>query len=74
VQIEQDIERWNALDLEQWRFYILTREQLAIRDSRSITLSALRNCTPELTAADFQREALVLIAAHRNTGTGYTHE
>jgi hypothetical protein len=62
LQTETDPARWNALDLAQWRFFLLTQEHLAARDSRSITLSALRKCTQELTASEFQHEAHALIA------------
>lgn len=57
LQIEKDIDSWKALDLEQWRFFLLTVDAVKARGCDSISLSALTKCTPELTAGEFQREA-----------------
>jgi len=56
VQVEKDPRRWNALDLAQWRFYLLTREQLALTNLRSMSESRLQELAVPLTAAEF-REA-----------------
>ena len=66
LQTETDVARWNALDLAQWRFFTQTREQLESRGCRSITLSALRKITPELTAVELQREVEVWLAQRRS--------
>lgn len=59
LQIEKEICNWDAFDLAQWRFFLLTQEQLFERGTQSITLSALRSCTPELTAEEFHAKCLV---------------
>lgn len=61
LQIEQDITRWNALDLAQWRFFLLPKATVEQRNCQSISLSALRKCTRELTACEFMQEARAMI-------------
>ena len=64
LQTEQDAGRWDALDLNQWRFFLLQRDVLVARDTqtkgkaRSISLSALRDLAPELEAGEFQRQGI----------------
>lgn len=62
VQTEQDPTRWNALDLDQWRFYLLTREQLEAVGGRSLSLSRLKTQAIALTAADLRKQGRVLMA------------
>jgi hypothetical protein len=57
VQIEKDLTRWNALDLEQWRFYVVPRDQLISHGGSSITLSVLKTFARELTASELSHEA-----------------
>lgn len=68
IQIETDPRQWNALDLGQWRFYLIPREMLASYDTRSLTLSTVRSFATEVGAADlpattFQQRAMEMIAA-----------
>lgn len=72
VQIERDPERWNALDMGQWRFHLLPREALAGRNLKSISLSTLSTMTVALTVREFRREAekmIESIAAAREGAT-----
>lgn len=61
VQIEQNPGRWNALDLDQWRFYILTRCKLEQKGCNSLGLEAVRSLSDELTADEFKIEAKEMI-------------
>ena len=76
LQCEKDPRRWDALDLSQWTFFILTahplRSMKAERDrswknaekskSFGLSLKALRKSkAPELSAVDFKERALRLI-------------
>jgi hypothetical protein len=54
VQSEKDPHRWNALDLDQWRFYLLTREQVAGLSVRSLSESRLRTLVQPMKAAEFR--------------------
>jgi len=51
VQIEKNDDRWNALDLGQWRFYLLSAADLRKINQSSITLSMLAGFG-ELTAEE----------------------
>lgn len=68
VQVEQDASRWNALDLNQWRFYLVPREEIANQDYRTISLTTLSRLSPELTAPDFRRQALEMICRMAESG------
>src|SRR5437660_12347568 len=57
VQIEKNLTNWDALDLGQWRFYIVPREKLVAHGGRSISLPTLQSIARDLTAAEFQQEA-----------------
>ena len=59
VQTEVNQDKWNALDLYQWRFYIVPKAKL--RDRRSISLSVVKTLSKEMTAGDFQHVAKKLI-------------
>lgn len=65
VQIEQDPEKYNTLDLLQWRFYILPKKALAKNGHNSIGLSVLSKMAKELTAEQFQDEGKTQIFALR---------
>ncbi len=57
---------WNALDLGQWRFYIVRREQLEEYGAKTVSLStiatlAARNDASVLGAEEFRRRALSMI-------------
>ena len=64
VQIEQDADNWKALDLNQWRFYLLPRKVLAATNRDSIGLASLQSLTGTLgwTAAEFQQHATTALA------------
>jgi hypothetical protein len=57
LQIETDAARWDALDLAQWRFFLLTRDVIEQRGCKSLSLSALRTFANEMTATEFQAAA-----------------
>lgn len=63
VQIEKDTDKWNVLDLEQWRFYVLPKEALVQRNYRTITLGALASLTQELTVVEFREKANKMVKA-----------
>jgi len=64
IQTEQDAARWDALDLEQWRFVLLTREQVGELGGKSVSLPRLlRASTGLLTAAQFRSAAKDTLAA-----------
>ena len=71
AQIEKDPKKWDALDLEQWRFYLLKREELIPLQQNSISQNRLAKLTPEMNAEEFQRRAKELIAeiAQRKTNS-----
>jgi hypothetical protein len=54
VQSEQDPARWDALDLDQWRFYVLTRAQLSGLGTARITLRRLEKLTSRLSASELR--------------------
>lgn len=56
VQIEEDAARWDALDLDQWRFCVLSREQLASVGAVRISRSRIASAAPELTARELRAE------------------
>jgi hypothetical protein len=43
-QHERDPERWNALDLTQWEFYVFPVDQLRQFATRRVRLVTLREC------------------------------
>ena len=53
-QKEKDPHRWDALDLEQWEFYLMTREQLNDHAAASISLKKLK----EIQAGPLSAEVL----------------
>ncbi|MCP4367843.1 MAG: hypothetical protein GY797_06990 [Deltaproteobacteria bacterium] len=63
VQIEQDPNKWDALDLEQWRFYLLLKEQIERLNQKSLSLKPLTKISQEMTADEFRQEAIKLISS-----------
>lgn len=63
TQIEQDSERWNALDLNQWRFYLLTKSEMEQLNQKSLSLGVLARMCPEMTADEFQARAMAMVDA-----------
>lgn len=53
-QNEREPTRWSGLDLSQWEFYALTREQLTFIGTRSISLTKLRSLCAPMTASEFR--------------------
>jgi hypothetical protein len=53
---EQDYDRWNALDLSQWEFYVLTCKEISAVGTSSISLRKLRELHPPISAAQFKQE------------------
>lgn len=60
-QHEKDIERWNAMDLSQWEFYIVRAEELVQLGGRSVSLRRLRLKHGPLTSTEFVTRATELI-------------
>lgn len=48
VQTEKNPEKWNALDLEQWEFYLLYKEDLEKLNQKTISLERVMNSTNSL--------------------------
>ena len=61
IQIEKDKSKWNALDLDQWRFYILPRDELVRLGCKSLSLTTLTKIAREMTGSEFQQKATELI-------------
>jgi hypothetical protein len=58
MQTEEDPGKWNVLDLSQWQFYVMERNELEKRNiGSSISLAFLREVRPPMTAAQFQAYA-----------------
>ena len=57
IQIERDPESWNALDVSQWRFYLLTKERVETIGCRSIGLGTLAKHAQEMKADEFVQVA-----------------
>jgi hypothetical protein len=66
-QRERDPTRWNALDLTQWEFYALTRDQLAKVGTRSISLATLGKLCSSMSAADFRVKGKAMVQALAST-------
>jgi hypothetical protein len=60
MQIEENAARWDPLDLDQWRFYVLTREQLAALGAARISRRRLGQAAREVTAGDLLAEVMRL--------------
>ena len=59
VQIETDAQKWDALDLSQWRFYVVPKAK--IRGRQSVSLKVVETMSEEMTANEFRRKAKKLI-------------
>jgi len=73
IQIEKSRERWNAMDLDQWRFYIVPRETLVKYGARTLALSTMRGFAEEVNAADLTarefRERTIQMIANISCGS-----
>ncbi|HET9767755.1 MAG TPA: hypothetical protein VFS60_12950 [Thermoanaerobaculia bacterium] len=65
MQTQLDLQKWDALDLAQWEFYLLERRQLegigVGANRRSITLGTLRRMQSPLSAAQFQQAGMAVV-------------
>jgi hypothetical protein len=52
----QDGDRWNALDLSQWEFFLLPRSTLVRRGLKSISLVQLNRLARRFTASEIRAE------------------
>lgn len=52
---ERDYDRWNALDLSQWEFYIVTCKNLSVLNASSISLRKLRELQEPISAQEFRQ-------------------
>jgi hypothetical protein len=60
-QNETDPEKWNAMDVSQWEFYVLPAERLKELGWGSISLKMLRSQQEPLAAAEFAQVAWKVI-------------
>jgi len=63
VQIEKDPDGWDALDLGQWRFYLVTRSEIEQFNRKSLSLGSLAKMCPEMKADEFRARATTTIDA-----------
>lgn len=56
VQIEENPLQWDPLDLDQWRFHVLSREQLVSVGAARITRRRLAGIAPEVAASELRQE------------------
>ncbi|HPO07781.1 MAG TPA: hypothetical protein PLZ55_03870 [bacterium] len=61
IQIEKEKSKWNALDLNQWRFCLLSRDELVRLNNKTLSLTTLAKTTPEMTAQEFRKAATDLL-------------
>lgn len=54
LEIEKDPARWNALDLGQWRFYVLPRSVIEKRCFATIGLGTLARLSTEINASELK--------------------
>lgn len=54
VQAEENPLNWDALDLDQWQFYMLQRSELATLEQKTLSLGPLSKMCPAMNAAEFQ--------------------
>jgi hypothetical protein len=60
IQIEKNPNRWNALDLDQWEFYVLERSKIEGRDSQSLSLRAIQRLSGKAALRADELRAAVL--------------
>ena len=61
VQTEKDPLKWDALNLDQWQFYMLRWAELADLDQKTLSLGPLAKMCPEMDAVEFQTKASAAI-------------
>jgi len=63
LEIEMDREKWNALELDQWHFFVLPRSVIEERNARSIGIKPLRSLTKELMASELKSAVYAVLSA-----------
>ncbi len=63
LQIEKNSEKWDALNLDQWRFYVLPRDVIETRNYTQISLAPLKQLARELHATELKGEVLSMRSA-----------
>lgn len=53
VQNETDASKWNALDLDQWDFYLVKRKELEKIGQKTISIGPLAKLCPKINAKEF---------------------
>lgn len=61
LQKEKDLEKWDAMNLSQWEFYVIRSEELALIAGNSVTVAKLRPNYGPLTAEEFAQRGRLLI-------------
>jgi len=61
-QSEKEIEKWNALDLNQWEFFLVSAAELSRLGWKSISLTTLRKQFGSLTATELASRGRMEIA------------
>jgi hypothetical protein len=61
IHIERDAAKWDALDVNQWHFYLLTNEEVARLNCQSLSLATLAARSQELNASAFREQARLMI-------------
>jgi hypothetical protein len=63
MQTNPDPQTWDALDLSQWEFYLVPKATLEAHGCKSMSLNRVcQLCGSSLTAAEFRKAALQMIA------------
>jgi hypothetical protein len=63
MHVQSDPSTWDAWNLSHWEFYVMTKHELAARNvGGAITLAALRQTRPAMSAREFQNYMQKLIA------------
>ena len=69
-QSQSDPSGWDAWNLAQWEFYVMTRQELAdLKIGQTITLAALRKVRSAMSAAQFQSYAKSRMIPLRSSAT-----
>lgn len=66
LQCEKDFTKWNALDLNQWEFFLVPAHVLKKLGSKSISLATLRAKFETLTAEELAIRGRTAIEAHES--------
>jgi hypothetical protein len=66
MHVQTDPNAWDAWNLAHWEFYVMTKAELLRRNvGKSITLAALREVRPAMSARDFQTYMRDLLASQQ---------